>query len=37
MCIRDSMNQMVLASKVCTIRDRQIEENKMLEQNWVEE
>ena len=31
------MNQMVLASKVCTIRDRQIEENKMLEQNWVEE
>lgn len=31
------MNQMVLYSKVVTIRDKQIQENKMLEQEWVEE
>ena len=31
------MNQMVLASKVWTIREKQIGENKVLEQNWVEE
>ena len=30
-------NQMVLASKVCTIRDRQLDENKMLEDNWIQE
>ncbi len=31
------MNQMVLYSKVVTIRDKQIEENKLLEKEWVEE
>jgi hypothetical protein len=31
------MNQMVLYSKVVTIRDKQIEENKKLETEWVEE
>ena len=31
------MNQMVVASKVCTVRERQIEENKMLEENWIQE
>lgn len=31
------MNQMVLYSKVVTIRDKQIEENKRLEQEWVDE
>ena len=31
------MNQMVLYSKVVTIRDKQLEENKMLEQEWVSE
>ena len=31
------MNQMVLYSKVVTIRDKQIKENKNLEQEWVEE
>lgn len=31
------MNQMVLYSKVVTIRDKQLQENKMLEQEWVEE
>lgn len=31
------MNQMVLYSKVVTIRDKQLEENKRLEQEWVEE
>lgn len=31
------INQMVIHSKVCTIRDRQLAENKMLEENWVEE
>jgi len=30
-------NQMVLFSKVGTIRDRQIAENKMLEENWIAE
>ncbi len=28
---------MVLASKILTVRERQLEENNMLEQNWVEE
>ena len=28
---------MVLASKVWTIRERQLHENKVLEQNWVQE
>jgi len=31
------MNQMVLYSKVVTIRDKQINENKKLEQEWVDE
>lgn len=31
------MNQMVLYSKVVTIRDKQLQENKMLESEWVEE
>ena len=31
------MNQMVLYSKVVTIRDKQLEENKKLEQEWIEE
>lgn len=31
------MNQMMLYSKVVTIRDRQLEEAKRLEQEWVEE
>ena len=31
------MNQMVLYSKVVTIRDKQIEENKCLEQEWIDE
>jgi hypothetical protein len=31
------MNQMVLYSKVVTIRDKQLEENKVLEQKWVDE
>ncbi len=31
------MNQMVLYSKVVTIRDKQLQENKRLEQEWVEE
>lgn len=31
------MNQMVLYSKVVTIRDKQLEENKMLEKEWLEE
>lgn len=31
------MNAMVLASKVYTIRDRQLAENQALERNWVEE
>jgi len=31
------MNQMVLYSKVVTIRDKQIDENKKLENEWVEE
>ena len=28
---------MVLYSKVVTIRDKQLEENKQLESNWMEE
>ena len=31
------MDQMVLYSKVVTIRDKQINENKKLEQEWIEE
>lgn len=31
------MNQMMLYSKVVTIRDKQLQENKRLEQEWVEE
>ena len=31
------MNQMVLYSKVVTIRDKQLEENKRLEEDWVNE
>lgn len=31
------INQMVVHSKICTIRDRQLDENKALESNWVEE
>jgi len=31
------MNQMVLYSKVVTIRDKQLEENKLLEREWIEE
>jgi len=31
------MNQMVLYSKVVTIRDKQLEENKRLETEWVDE
>jgi len=31
------MNQMVLYSKVVTIRDKQLQENKRLEQEWIEE
>ena len=31
------MNEMVLYSKVVTIRDKQLEENKRLESEWIEE
>lgn len=31
------MNQMMLYSKVVTIRDKQLEEAKRLEQEWIEE
>lgn len=31
------MNQMVLYSKVVTIRDKQINENKRLEHEWIQE
>ena len=31
------MNQMVLYSKVVTVRDKQLEENKELEANWLAE
>ena len=31
------MNQMMLYSKVVTIRDRQLDEAKRLEHDWVEE
>ena len=31
------MNQMVLYSKVVTIRDKQLAENKRLESEWIEE
>lgn len=32
-----NMNQMILYSKVVTIRDKQLQENKHLEHEWVEE
>lgn len=32
-----AMNQMVLYSKVVTIRDKQLQENKRLEDEWLEE
>ena len=32
-----AMNQMVLYSKVVTIRDKQLQENKKLEYEWIEE
>lgn len=32
-----AMNQMVLYSKVVTIRDKQLEENKKLETEWIQE
>lgn len=31
------MNQMALYSKVVTIRDRQLEESKKLESEWIDE
>lgn len=31
------MNQMTLYAKVVTVRDRQLDENKKLEQEWLEE
>jgi len=31
------MNQMMLYSKVVTIRDKQLQENKMLESEWIAE
>ena len=31
------MNQMMLYSKVVTIRDKQLEESKRLESEWLEE
>ena len=31
------MNAMMLYSKVVTIRDKQLEENKHLEKEWIEE
>ena len=31
------MNAMILYSKVATIRDKQLEENKKFEQDWSEE
>ena len=32
-----NMNQLILESKVMTIRDKQLEENRLLEENWVGE
>ena len=31
------MNQMVMYSKIVTIRDKQLEESKSLEEEWVKE
>ncbi len=31
------MNQMVLYAKVVTVRDKQLDENKRLEKEWLEE
>ena len=31
------MNKLVLESKIMTVRDKQLNENRLLEQNWVEE
>ena len=31
------MNQLVLQAKVINIRNKQLEENKQLEKDWIEE
>jgi len=31
------MNKLVIESKIMTVRDKQLEENRLLEQNWVTE
>jgi hypothetical protein len=31
------MNQMVLYAKVVTVRDKQLDENKQMEQSWKDE
>ena len=31
------MNQMVMYSKIVTVRDKQLEESKQLEAEWVKE
>jgi len=31
------MNQMVMYSKIVTVRDKQLLESKMLEEDWVKE
>ena len=31
------MNKLVLESKIMTVRDKQLEENRLLEEDWVEE
>jgi len=31
------MNQMVMYSKIVTIRDKQLEESKCLEEDWIKE
>ena len=31
------MNQMAMASKIWTIRQRQLKENDQMEQNWISE
>ena len=31
------MNQMVMYSKIVTIRDKQLEESKCLEEEWIKE
>jgi hypothetical protein len=32
-----NMNQLMMYAKVVTIRDKQLEENKQLEQEWIQE